>query len=68
MTKEDYMKFSKERLAELLAERYTPTQVIPNDPRPLCGFGGYCTNPYKDCVNCPGMYSQCGTITTTNTK
>ena len=67
MTKEDYMKFSKERLAELLAERDMSTQVIPNDPRPVCGFGGYCTNPYRDCVNCPGVYSRCDTITTTNT-
>lgn len=80
MTKEDYMKLSKERLAELLAERDMltqaipnvpkplSTQVIPNDPRPLCGFGGYCTNPYKDCINCPGVYSPYGTITTTNTS
>lgn len=67
MTKEDYMKFSKERLAGLLAERDMPTQ-IPNDPRPMCGFGGYCTNPYRDCVNCPGVYSQCNIITKTNTS
>lgn len=67
MTKEDYMKLSKERLAELLAERDISTQVI-HDPRPLCGFGGYCTNPHRDCVNCPGVYSPYGTITTTSTN
>ena len=47
MTKEDYMKLSKERLAELLAERdaYPSGNIpLPNDTRPLCGYGGYCTN------------------------
>lgn len=61
MTKEDYMKLSKERLAELLAERdlgtmNNPAPVSPYDPRPLCGFGGYCTNIHRDCVGCPGVY------------
>lgn len=48
MNKEDYMKLSKERLAELLAKRdmHSPyiapnSPAIPDDPRPLCGFGGY---------------------------
>lgn len=69
MTKEDYMKLSKERLAELLAERDAyPSDVIPinpHDPRPLCGFGGYCTNKFRDCVNCPGIYTPLSTTTTT---
>lgn len=76
MNKEDYMKLSKERLAELLAERdmHSPyiapdNPAIPNDPRPLCGFGGYCTNPFRDCIGCPSVYTQGVTIvTTTDTK
>ena len=77
MTKEDYMKLSKERLAELLAERdshspfvmpnipFIPNDYIPNDPRPLCGYGGYCTNKFRDCVGCPGVYYPTGTRTIT---
>lgn len=46
MTKEDYMKLSKERLAELLVERdlegTCDMQPQSYDPRPLCGLGGYC--------------------------
>lgn len=76
MTKEDYMKLSKERLAELLAERdaYPSGNIpLPNDPRPLCGYGGYCTNKFRDCVGCPGIYEPLGTrvittISTTNTE
>ena len=79
MTKEDYMKLSKERLAELLVEkdyenrvlRYQPqvNQIqIPQeyDPRPLCGFGGYCTNPHYDCIGCPGFYQPSGQQLRTN--
>lgn len=72
MTKEDYMKLSKERLAELLAERdsYSPSVMpnspsIPNDPRPLCGYGGYCTNKFRDCIDCPGIHYPTGTRTIT---
>lgn len=69
MTKEDYMKLSKERLAELLVEKDREIFSLRNveninfpsqtafDPRPLCGFGGYCTNPHFDCVGCPGVYT-----------
>lgn len=76
MNKDDYMKLSKERLAELLAERDSyspfvmpniPNDYVPNDPRPLCGYGGYCTNKFRDCVGCPGVYYPTGTRTTTNT-
>lgn len=55
MTKEDYMKLSKERLAELLAER-DAKPVIPmivEYPHLSCYEGGPCTNPFHDCVNCP---------------
>lgn len=74
MVKEDYMKLSKERLAEMLVERdlgtcdIQPMQPQSYDPRPLCGLGGYCTNPYRDCVGCPGCYFPGRRIiTTTNT-
>lgn len=82
MTKEDYMKLSKERLAELLVEKDMNTVIsrpqletnpIPReyDPRSLCGFGGYCTNPNFDCIGCPGCFppsgSQIRTYTTTGT-
>ena len=55
MTKEDYMKLSKERLAELLAERdkYLHPNNLPFNPRPLCGFIEYCNNPFRDCIGCP---------------
>lgn len=58
MTKEDYLRLPKERLAELLAERDAQLFIGPYIPplfsRPLtCIEGGPCTNPQMDCVNCP---------------
>jgi hypothetical protein len=68
MTKEDYMKLSKERLAELLAERDSkPIIPIPiGASRPGCYGGGVCTNPFHDCINCPRQSSD--GIWTTNTS
>lgn len=75
MTKEDYMKLSKERLAELLAERdeIRPAPIIPQIPfntpttYPHCPYGGICYNPRRDCVGCP--YNRIGVTwrTFTNT-
>ena len=68
MTKEDYMKLSKERLAELLAERDSNIRIVPmNVPpwHPTCFEGGPCTNPFHDCINCPRHFSSSGTYTTT---
>ena len=68
MTKEDYMKLSKERLAELLVERdraigiYTPVFELP-----CCASGGVCTNPFHDCINCPRRGND-GYVTTTDTN
>ena len=73
MTKEDYMKLPKERLAELLVERdipqmspsptYIPT--IIQQARPLCYEPkGTCTNSFHDCVNCPRLATTGGTWTT----
>jgi hypothetical protein len=70
LTKEDYMKLPKERLAELLAERenYQPS-VIPviQNQLPCCTPGGVCTNPFHDCINCPKPWGDGGVITSTNT-
>ena len=68
MTKEDYMKLSKERLAELLAERDSNIRIVPmNVPswHPTCYEGGPCTNPFHDCINCPRQFGSGGTYTTT---
>lgn len=74
MNKEDYMKLSKGRLAELLAERdREPVMTFPYPlfaARPQCYEpGGVCTNPQRDCVNCPHPNMGIGhwTTTTTNT-
>ena len=55
LTKEDYMKLPKERLAELLMERdREPALTIPIVANPKCYEpGGTCTNPQRDCINCP---------------
>ena len=62
LTKEDYLKFSKERLAELLVEKdrelaSKPSLVpytIVQERQPLCYEpGGICTNKFHDCINCP---------------
>lgn len=61
MIKEDYMKLSKERLAELLAERDLERykMYFPNTSNgyntPCYAPNGVCTNPQKDCINCPKM-------------
>lgn len=68
MTKEDYMKLTKERLAELLAERdsYVPP-FFHGNIMPCEMPGGVCTNPHHDCINCHRPHGDIGTITTTNT-
>ena len=74
MTKEDYMRLPKERLAELLAERDEQDSIkrdflhqpvwAPNQP-PCYAPDGTCVNPFHDCINCPKMFHGGGTITTT---
>ena len=70
MRKEDYMKLSKERLAELLVEQESTLEELRNlllrsttppfviqQARPLCyEEGGTCTYPQMDCVNCPKLW------------
>lgn len=80
MRKADYMKLSKERLAELL-EEYDNTNKMRSDWSffgdnntnlvPCWAPGGYCSNPYHDCINCPKQSSGCNTsvgFTTNNLK
>jgi len=67
MTKEDYMALPKERLAELLVERDNMQPFIIQQ-HPLCYEpNGTCTNPQRDCINCPKIYygGDYYTITTT---
>lgn len=73
MRKSDYMKLSKERLAELL-EEYDMRDYIgsigqfnPNGMVPCYTEGGYCTNPHGDCINCPRKDFTSGVVTSTET-
>lgn len=58
MTKEDYMRLPKVRLAELLAERDALEERFRGIPlqtwqNPCLDPSWPCTNPQHDCVNCP---------------
>lgn len=70
LTKQDYMRLSKERLAELLAERdaQQPIQIptMPQQPSGLVCDGTHCINPFHDCINCPTRFSTGGTISRPN--
>ena len=82
LTKEDYMKLSKERLAELLVERDNESKTqtapipIPQYPyqpdstgNPPCWApGGWCSNPFHDCVGCPKRFDSSGSWTNNFTK
>lgn len=76
MKKEDYMRLTKERLAELLAERDARdalmrgiSQPIHTPPyEPSCFHGGPCTNPQMDCINCPRKGYNGGIYVTTSTN
>lgn len=80
LTKEDYMRFPKERLAELLAE-LVELDVIKNDkieiqpsvtPSRITRPSGWgcdgtiCTNPFHDCINCPNRFYTAGPAISTN--
>jgi hypothetical protein len=75
MKKEDYMNLSKERLAELLAERDAMGMqgigTIPTDRYAgleICRIsGGYCSNPFHDCINCANHGNSGFYTTSTNT-
>jgi hypothetical protein len=58
MTKEDYMRLPKARLAELLAERDALEERFRGIPlqtwqHPCSDPSWPCINPQHDCVNCP---------------
>ena len=73
MKKEDYMKLSKERLAELCVEMESklisiqpfPSMIpTPTHIPPCYAPDGICTNPFHDCVNCPKQFGSGGHWTT----
>lgn len=68
MTKEDYMRLPKERLAEMLVARDNEPTVryIPFQSQRLKCFesGGVCTNPLIDCNDCLKRFGDDTTITT----
>lgn len=67
MTREDYMKLPKKRLAELLVERDLPVTHVPFiQTLPCYTPDGICTNPLRDCINCPKRGTNIDVITTTN--
>ena len=68
MTKEDYMKLPKERLAELLAEKDNVPMYIPYNPPTLLCNGSVCTNPFHDCINCPRQVTGWGYSLHTDTN
>lgn len=69
------MKLPKKRLAELLVEKDNPISIptvyIPYSgqaPHPSCYEpDGICTNPQRDCINCPKRGDTNGILTTTDT-
>lgn len=67
MTKEDYMRLPKERLAELLAERDAISSIPSNITlqHPCYDKDGVCTNPFHDCINCPRQFGGGERYTTT---
>lgn len=71
LTKEDYMKLSKERLAELLVEKdinITTTYIPYSQVVPCYALDGICTNPQMDCINCPKLHGGGGKYVTTTTS
>ena len=69
LTKEDYMKLPKERLAELLVEKDNQTPFTPKLScyDPCYDLNAPCPNPQKDCINCPRRGYTGNVITTTGT-
>ena len=75
MKKEDYMKLSKERLAELLEERdnqalslpiQMPSMPASEKVVPCYAPGGICTNKFHDCIGCPRKETTGFNITSTD--
>lgn len=69
--KEDLMKLSKDRLAELLLEEWSKKDALKQFEFPSLGIGdcyngGPCTNPFHDCINCPRQFSGNGTTFSTD--
>ena len=77
MTVKDYMCLPKKRLAELLVEYEQRYSAFPSDRlfpiaiqerTPMCYEpNGTCTNPFRDCINCPKTFTTGGSFITTTT-
>lgn len=71
LTKEDYMRLPKERLAELLVELNCeqvklPPVIMPTTPSGWGCDGITCTNPQMDCINCPRKHTTGGFSSSSN--
>ena len=63
----DWDKLSKEQQDEFLKRLICPDYDKPFSPFPPCyANDGICTNPHRDCVNCPKQYGG-GVYTTATT-
>ena len=51
---------------------YIPSPSIPTYPwityETNCTNGGKCTNPFRDCINCPGRFTTDGGLSTNEVK
>lgn len=77
LTKSDYMRLPKRRLAEMLVERdkidsqrqaqlMTYPYPITYESKPCYAPDGICVNPQRDCINCPRLFGGNSNITTTS--
>lgn len=65
---EGYIKGREDALKEMEYKHEGPTVPAPAPAFwPHCHFGGECTNPFRDCINCPRQ-STGGINTTTGTS
>lgn len=76
LTKKDFMRLPKERLAELLVELTSAPTIttelsLPIMPTPRISWGcdgTICTNPQMDCINCPRRILQGVSISTSDSS
>ena len=69
MTKKDYMRLPKERLAELLVEADQRLRPFIVALKLQCYEpGGTCTNPFHDCINCPKTFNDPPGVFTVSTS
>lgn len=78
-SKEDFMKLDKKRLVEMLLDLQEKQDEMIAYPQPYTPFNpgdyrgeppcwspdGHCSNPFHDCIDCPGKQTRPGTTTWT---